>query len=161
METGNAGGHPKRGPLPVATIVLMVFFAILGLFLILEHPDHLLSWLPFLIIPYMSADAHLHAPRSWRTWRVCGAACALAGRAAPSALTQLRKGQLFTQRPTKCRRAPLSLLKLIAFLSGWHLRSSSCNLSDLRGRMQPRKQFVGGARPSLRRGPSKEGLLDE
>nr|WP_237489222.1 DUF2933 domain-containing protein [Tsuneonella aeria] len=36
--------------LPIATIGLMVFLAILGLFLILEHPDHLLNWLPFLII---------------------------------------------------------------------------------------------------------------
>ncbi|MGV3555113.1 MAG: DUF2933 domain-containing protein [Croceibacterium sp.] len=42
-------------------MVLMVLFAILGVFLVVEHPDHLLSWLPFLIIllcPLMHVFMH-------------------------------------------------------------------------------------------------------
>lgn len=42
-------------------MVLMVLFAILGVFLVVGHPDHLLSWLPFLIIllcPLMHVFMH-------------------------------------------------------------------------------------------------------
>lgn len=50
MDTVNVGRGANRRRRSIATIVLMVFFASLGLFLILEHPGHLLSWLPFLIV---------------------------------------------------------------------------------------------------------------
>lgn len=50
MKTRSSVGDAKRRRLSMATIVLVAFLAIFGVFLILEHPDHLLSWLPFLII---------------------------------------------------------------------------------------------------------------
>lgn len=50
MEPHDIGRTPKPRRAPVATIVLVVFLASLGLFLVLEHPGHLTSWLPFLII---------------------------------------------------------------------------------------------------------------